>query len=116
MPLRAKRELLLLAEVTVTSAPVAARLAIAVPLVPTPTLPIFRVAGVTVNCADCCEEVEEVFVVELVAAPDPPQPTMETRLPIMARKVKTAAFRVGATFMRKLSSPRKAPTAKTPKA
>jgi hypothetical protein len=104
MPLRAKRELLLLAEVTVTSPPVAARLAVAVPLVPMPTLPIFKVAGVTVNCADCCEEVEEVFVVELVAAPDPPQPTMETKLAIMARKVKTATFRVGAMFMRKLSS------------
>jgi len=117
MPLRANRELLLLAEVTVTSPPVAARLAVAVPLVPTPTLPIFKVAGVTVNCADCCEEVEEVFIVELVAAPDPPQPTIETRLAMMARKVKTAAaFRVGATFMRKLSSPRKAPTAKTPRA
>jgi hypothetical protein len=75
--------------------------------VPTPTLPIFKVAGVTVNCADCCEEVEEVFVAELVAAPDPPQPTMETRLAMMARKMKTAACRVGATFMRKLSSPRK---------
>jgi hypothetical protein len=29
---------------------------------------------------------------------------METRLAIMARKVKTAAFRVGAMFMRKVSS------------
>ena len=101
MPLRAKRELLLLAEVTVTSPPVAARLAVAVPLVPTPTLPTFKVVGVTVNCAVCCDE---AFAVGLLAMPEPPQPSVEARPAMTARKVKTATFRVGAIFMRKLSS------------
>ena len=98
IPLRSNRELLLLAEVTVTSPPVAARLAVAVPLEPTPTLPRFNVVGVTANCADCCEE---AFAGGLLAAPEAPQPTMEARLAMTARKVKTASFRVGVIFMRK---------------
>jgi hypothetical protein len=101
IPLRTNRELLLLAEVTVTSPPVATRLVVVVPLEPTPTLPTFKVAGVTVNCADCCDE---AFAGELLVIPDPPQPSVEARQAMTARKVKTAIFRVGAMFMRKLSS------------
>ena len=49
IPLRANRELLLLAEVIVTFAPDAVRLPVAVPLSPTATLPKLKVAGVTAN-------------------------------------------------------------------
>ena len=49
-PLIVKRELLVLAAVTVTFATLALRLPEAVPLVPTTTLPTGKVAGVAVNC------------------------------------------------------------------
>jgi hypothetical protein len=48
-PLIVKRELLLLAAVTVTLAPVALRLPDAVPLLPTVTLPTLMVEGVTLS-------------------------------------------------------------------
>ena len=49
-PLIVKRELFVLAAVTVTFATLALRLPEAVPLVPTTTLPTAKVAGVAVNC------------------------------------------------------------------
>lgn len=49
-PVRIKLELLELAEVTVTSPPEAARVPVAVPLVPTVTLPKLSVDGATANC------------------------------------------------------------------
>ena len=85
IPLRTNRELLLLAEVTVTSAPVAVRLAVAVPLAPTAMLPRFRVAGVTANCV-CCSV--EVFAG--LPALIPPQPNMAARLNMVARNAKAA--------------------------
>src|ERR1700722_5818442 len=50
IPLRSNRELLLLAAVMVTFAPLAVRLSAAVPLAPTATLPKFKAVGVTANC------------------------------------------------------------------
>ncbi len=102
IPLRANRELLLLAEVTVTSPPVAVRLPVVVPLAPTATLPRFKVAGVTANWADCSEV--EVFVTGMLAAPEEPQPSMADMLTAPARHVKIAACRVRVAFMRNLSS------------
>lgn len=49
-PLIVKRELLVLAAVTVTFAPLALRLPVAVPLVPATTLPIAMGTGVAVSC------------------------------------------------------------------
>lgn len=98
IPLNANRELLLLAEVTVTSAPVAVRLPVAVPLAPTATLPTFKVAGVTANCADC--SVVEVFVTGMLATPEEPQPSMADRLAVTARHAKMATCRVRVAFMR----------------
>lgn len=49
-PLTAKRELLLLAAVIVTFAPVALRVPLAVPLVPSKTLPTATGAGATLSC------------------------------------------------------------------
>jgi hypothetical protein len=48
-PLKVKRALLLVAEVTVTLAPVALRVPEAVPLLPTFTFPILIVPGLTPN-------------------------------------------------------------------
>jgi hypothetical protein len=68
IPLIAKLELLLLAPVTVTLAPLAVRVPVEVPLDPTATLPKFNVAGLTVNWAFVdvpvpvsCATVEEGF-------------------------------------------------------
>ena len=55
-PLKVNRALLLLAAVTVTLAPLALRLPVAVPLLPTTTLPTSKVAGVTLNCPGAVAE------------------------------------------------------------
>jgi hypothetical protein len=54
-PLIAKRELLLLAAVIVTFAPVALRVPVAVPLVPSKTLPTATGAGPTLSCPATAE-------------------------------------------------------------
>jgi hypothetical protein len=51
IPLNAKCELLLLAELMVTSAPLAVSVPCAVPSAPTATLPKFKVVGLTANFA-----------------------------------------------------------------
>lgn len=49
-PLRLKTELLMLAAVTVTSAPLALSVPVLLPLFPTRTLPRLKVVGFTVSC------------------------------------------------------------------
>jgi hypothetical protein len=80
-PLIAKRELLVVAAVTFTFAPLALRLPVAVPLVPATTLPIAMGTGVAVSCPAVADPVPARGIVRVGLDPFDVTVTLPLALP-----------------------------------